>query len=61
MKKYYQPKLTEREMIQNDFYSFFVYSLRENAERDFPNHEIVEYSNGDIEDPTFIDVADSFA
>lgn len=57
---YYQPVLTEEEMIQSDFYSFQVYRSKENAERDFPGKEIKEYFGDDIEDPTFVDDENSF-
>lgn len=57
---YYQPVLTETEMIQNDFYSFQVYRNKANAEKDFPGKEIKEYSGLDIEDPTFVDDTNSF-
>lgn len=58
---YYQPVLTEQEMIQHDFYSFQVYGSLDNVKRDFPNHEIKEYFGDDIESPTFVDDPNSFA
>jgi hypothetical protein len=57
---YYQPVLTEREMFENDMYSWFVYRSLENAKRDFPNHKIKEYSGNDIEEPVYIDDVDFY-
>ena len=52
---YYQPVLTEKEMFENDIFSWQVYASLENAKKDFPNHEIKEYSGDDIENPVYID------
>ncbi len=57
---YYQPELTEQQMLQTDFYSFQVYHKRENAVRDYPNAVIKEYSADDIEEPMFVDEPNSF-
>lgn len=57
-KKYYQP---EFENGNPPFYegmelwSFEVYHSKEEAQKDFPHHKIIEYSGNDIENPTFVD------
>lgn len=57
---YYQPVLTEKEMFENDLFSWQVYRSYANAKRDFPNHEIKEYTGDDIENPLYIDDKDFF-
>jgi hypothetical protein len=52
---YYQPVLTEREMFENDVFSWHVYRSLMNAKKDFPNNEIKEYSGDDIENPVYVD------
>ena len=54
-KVYYQPKLTEKEFIENDLYSFEVFKSKAKAQKVFPNKEIIEYRGDDIENPTFVD------
>ena len=51
---YYQPELNDDEW-GDLLYSFEVYRSRETAQRDFPNREIIEYHDDDIEEPTFVD------
>lgn len=57
---YYQPNLTEKEFIENDLYSFQIYLQKENAQKDFPNSEIIQYKENDIEDFSVIDFTESF-
>lgn len=57
---YYQPNLSEQEFIDNDLYSFQIYLQLENAQKDFPNHEILIFKNNDIEDFSVIDYTESF-
>ena len=54
-KVYYQPKLTDKEFIENDLYSFEVFKSKAKAQKVFPNKEIIEYRGDDIENPTFVD------
>jgi hypothetical protein len=57
--KYYQPKFGpkgEPPFYEGvELYSFEVYKSKAECEKDFPNHEILEFSGDDIEDPTFVD------
>jgi hypothetical protein len=52
---YYQPDF-EDPNFDESLFSFEVYSNRENAEADFPNVKILEYSGDDIEDKSFVDI-----
>ena len=56
---YYQPEFEDDKLPISvdgkELYSFEVYLKKENAEKDFPNSKIIEYSGGDIENPTFVD------
>ena len=56
MKKnvYYQPELNDDEW-GDLLYSFEVYRLKKNAQKDFPGRRIIRYEGDDIEEPTFID------
>ena len=48
--KIYQPIFTEEEWDKGTFASFQVYSSREKALEDWPNHTIGEYNYNEIED-----------
>lgn len=50
--KMYQPKDAG---TGDSCFSFEVWHHKENAQKDYPNSEIIEYNWGDIENPTFID------
>ena len=55
---YYQPTFENGPPVNingTELYSFEVYSSLENAQRDFPDLEINEYSGDDIGDPTYVD------
>lgn len=55
--KYYQPKWGDEDLITPDgieLWSYYVYSTKELAQKDFPNREILEYSGDDIENPYVI-------
>ena len=54
-KPVYQPDFQNPKVIESNLFSFQVYHSKENAMRDFPGVEILEYNIGDIEDPSFID------
>ena len=51
--KYYQPKLKDNEWGQL-LYSFEVYHDKKQCEDDFPDYEIIEFHDDDIDDPTFV-------
>lgn len=58
--KYYQPKFDEngnppKDINGSELWSFEVYKNKELAQKHFPNTKILEYSDGDIENPTFVD------
>jgi hypothetical protein len=53
--KYYQPRLTDEDHDKYDFPSFAVFKSKSLAKEKFPNHEILEFSGDDIEEPMFID------
>lgn len=56
--KYYQPRFNFDETLITpegiELWSYYVYSSKELAQNDFPDREILEYSNGDIEEPYFV-------
>lgn len=52
---YYQPDLPADLWGKLGISSFEVYRSRENCLKDFPDYEPLEYKNGDIENPTYID------
>jgi hypothetical protein len=51
---YYQPDLKDEEWGVKLF-SFQVYDSKANAQKDFPEREILEYTENGIENPTFVD------
>jgi hypothetical protein len=51
----YQPLLTELEWEDAPINRLDVYRKYENAKEDFPMHNILAYSEEDIENPTIID------
>jgi len=52
---YYQPELTTEEWESGKLASFQVYRKLENAERDYPKHDINIYNGDDIENYSFVD------
>ena len=59
--KYYQPKFHVGEWEKASpkgfaLQDYEVYSSKERCEEDFPNYEILEYSNDDIEGIIFMDI-----
>lgn len=52
---YYQPNYNEAIWDKANFESHCVYHHLHNAELDFPNLDIIEFSGDDIENPTFMD------
>jgi hypothetical protein len=52
---YYQPNLTEEEWEKSGIYDHQVYRKKENAQRDFPENEIIEYKNNEIEEHVYVD------
>lgn len=51
---FYQPKLEDLEWGVLLF-SFQVYASKQKARRDFPRRQILEFKEGEIEEPTFVD------
>ncbi len=53
--KYYQPRLSDSELVDSDFEDNYVYRHFENAKQDYPNHVIDVLKGDDIERPIYID------
>ena len=57
--KYFQPEFTEDGAIKGHeddaIFSFEVWRKKENLLKDYPNCTPIEYINGDIENPNFVD------
>lgn len=51
-KKMYQP---ESAGTGDSCFSFEVYASKERAQADYPNENILEYEEGDIENPAYVD------
>jgi hypothetical protein len=55
-KKIYQPKLEEDLWgTPEGLYSFECYRTKKACLRDFPNNEVIEYNEDDIENPIIYD------
>ncbi len=56
---YYQPDFKDDATLITpkgvELWSYYVYQHKKNAQRDFPDREILEYTEDDIENPVFID------
>lgn len=53
--RYYQPVLTEKEWESGELSTFEVYHYLDNAKKDYPDHKIAVFEEGDIENPTLKD------
>lgn len=56
---YYQPDFKDDATLITpkgvELWSYYVYQHKKNAQRDFPDREILEYTEDDIEYPVFMD------
>ncbi len=56
---YYQPDFENDDTLITpkgvELWSYSVYRSFENAQKDFPNRNILRYENDDIESPSFLD------
>lgn len=51
---YYQPKLTEKEWQQYNLETHEVFSSFTKAQKEFPNHDILEFVGEEIEEHSYV-------